>query len=370
MDREQRSKLDSLSVDSIYDGLDIDNNRWTEVAPDGTHVEVIGKDFENGLKRIHAFVDRVRNSEGPAFRFVTTRSGHVIAQRTRLSVIPTGAFIMSEFRKAYELSEQATVFLELEDELRLCDEHSFIEPLRESWQNPGRLVGEVANEFVRLLRFRTANKDFRRRVTERRHGFKENFRRGRAFVDALFRKWSRLVVVRVDLEYLNEHRPTLESAKADFETFLNNARHNAIFEFNVGCIWRLEYAIKTGYHFHVIFFFKGSHAWKDGYIAAQIGDYWKHSITKGRGRYHNCNFDKNVYKHVGIGVINDYDIEKRDALVTHALGYLTKIDELVRPVLPRGTKSFGTSHMPDPHSGKGRKRRRPSIGVSIDPSTV
>jgi tetratricopeptide (TPR) repeat protein len=189
---------------------------------------------------------------------------------------------------------------------------------------------------------------------KRRYDAEQNFERGYALIQALFARHSRLNVIRLDLEYLHEHLPSLEQAKDDFNRLLNNSRYNAIFDHVVGVAWRLEWAPDTGWHWHVIYFIDDSKRNQDWYIAQQIGHYWCNVITGGRGRMHNCNADKNQYKRLGIGTISHDDYDKRDVLVNVVLRYLTKVDE--RLFVPKGTRSFGTSQMPEPHSGLGRPR--------------
>lgn len=357
MDKQGHSQEErTLSMEAAYDGIELDKNLWTEVTPQGDHLTIIGPDFENGLKRIHRFVDRVRDCEDPAYRLVTHASGPVLALHTRLSSIPTGAFVTAEFRNAYELSEQVKVFLEVEEGLRWDEERPF-NALSPSKTQPGKLVAEVANQLVNAVRHRTASKDFRARLAVRRFGSKRNFLRGKQLINGLFRRYARLNAVRVDFGYLSEHPATLEQTKHDFSRFLNNQRNNLAFRNLVGYVWHLEWAFRTGYHWHVVLFFDGSKTLRDAYIGGLVGDYWVRVITQGRGRFHNCNADKNKYRQLGIGMISHDEPEKRSVLEGKVLEYLTTVDELAQPRVPRGTKVFGTSQMPDDHPGTGRKRR-------------
>lgn len=352
-DRQEDSQL---SIDAAYDAVDVDKNLWSEITRQGDHLTVIGPDFENGIKRIHRFVDRVRECEDPAYRLVKHASGPMLALRTRLSSIPTGSFVTPEFRGSYELSEQVKVFLEVEEELQWQEERPF-EALAPSRTQPGKLVADVANQLVIEIRDRTARTVFRSRLAARRFGPKRNYLRGKQLIEALFRRRVRLNVLRVDLGYLSDHPASLEQAKQDFSRFLNNHRNNSIFQDLEGYIWHLEWAFQTGYHWHVLLFFNGSERWRDAYIAHQAGKYWVQTITQGRGRYHNCNADKNKYRQLGIGMISAHDSDKRAVLEGKVLEYLTTVDELAQPRVPRGTKVFGTSHMPEDHPGTGRKRR-------------
>lgn len=346
----------TMCADAAYEALNVDTNLWSVVTPDGSLINVIGPDFENGLNRIHRFVERVRTSDDPAYRLVQHPSGPRLALRTSLGAIPTGALITPEFRAAYELSEQVQAFLEAEDALRWREERPF-EPLAPSKTQNGKLVADVANELVARIRARTAQTSFRSRLAARRFGVKRNCLRGRQLIAALFRRYARLNVLRIDFEYLSEYPASLGQTKDDFSRFLNNHRHHSTFKHLVGYIWHLEWAFKTGYHWHVMLFLDGSKTLRDAYIAQKIGEYWVRVITEGRGRYHNCNAAKNKYRRLGIGMISHDDAEKRAVLEGKVLEYVTTIDELAQPRVPRGTKVFGTSQMPEDHPGIGRKRR-------------
>jgi hypothetical protein len=342
-------------IDAAYDALELDNNISTEVTSAGERI-VIGPDFQNGVKCIHRFVDRVCDLEDPAYRLVKHSSGPMLALRTRLSTIPSGCLITPEFRDSYELSEQVNAFLDVEELLQWEKERPF-NPLAPSKTQPGKLVADVANQFVKAIRDRATTKDFRTRLSVRRFRSKRNYLRGKHLISALFRRHARLNAIRIDFGYLTEHPASLEQSKEDFARFLNNHRHHTIFRNLVGYIWHLEWAFRTGYHWHVVLFFDGSKTLRDAYIARLIGEYWVRGITQGRGRYHNCNADKNKYRRLGIGMISHDDAGKRSVLEGKVLEYLTTIDELAQPRVPRGTKVFGTSQMPDDHPGTGRKRR-------------
>lgn len=358
MEKHSHTESDDnlLSVDVAYDAVDIDKNLWSEVTPQGEDLTVIGSDFENGIKRIHRFVDRVRDCEDPAYRLVKHASGPTLALRTRLSSIPTGSFVTPEFRASYELSEQVKVFLQVEEELQWQEERPF-EALAPSKTQPGKVVADVANQLVITIRDITGRTAFRSRLAARRFGAKRNLLRGKQLIEALFRRLARLNVVRIDFGYLSDHPASLEQTKEDFSRFLNNHRHHSAFKHLVGYIWHLEWAFKSGYHWHVVLFFDGSKTLRDAYVAHQIGEYWVRVITQDRGRYHNCNADKNKYRQLGIGMIPHDDSGKRAVLEGTVLEYLTTVDELAQPRLPRGTRVFGTSQMPEAHPGTGRKRR-------------
>ena len=312
-----------------------------------------------GLQRIHNFVDRILERPYPAFR-LSVSQGLASIQRTILTVGP-GTFpdidwVPDTFLQHFEPSEQIRAYLEAADELGLRDEWPLRLPSEPCRAHPGKLVYEWANEFVELVRQKCGSKASRTRQARKRFASTENFRKGERLIEAEFQSCSRLNVVRIDFGYLREHRPTLEQAKKDFRRFANNFRQNSTFDTVLGYIWHLEWARETGYHWHVAFFLDGSETRADGYVAHQIGIYWNEVITSKCGRCHNCNADKSKYKRLGIGMIWHGDMEKRGVLIDVVLRYLTKADEYARPKLPPGTRTFGTSQLPRPHSGLGRKR--------------
>jgi hypothetical protein len=173
------------------------------------------------------------------------------------------------------------------------------------------------------------------------------FKKLKDYVDALFAKHSRLIVIRLDLSYhvSNDLQPkqlvTLQQAKNDLAHLLKNTRHNALFEHVVGYIWKLEYGQSRGYHYHIILFFLGSKVQKDVYIAMQIGKYWSEVITNKRGHYYNCNNDKakhDSFGNLGIGRINADDTRLRFNLLNKVVKYFIKKEQYLRnrldPPLP------------------------------------
>jgi hypothetical protein len=343
----------------ILRDCDVQKNVWSKVQAqtlaNGEHQELDAR----GLQRIQCFVKDAVLRGRPAFTVSKDRAGDLRVQPEL--AIPSPEAATAYFRHQFEPSEFLRVFLEAGDELGLVQEWPLRGPLEPCRAHPGFLVYQWANQFAELVRTKGKSKDSRERAAQRRFAAEENFRRGEELINALFASYSRLNVIRIDLLYKREHRASLEEAKADFNRLLNNSRQNSIFKHIVACIWRLEWAFDAGYHWHVIVFQDDSKSNRDWFVAQRIGDYWCNVITEERGRMHNCNADKNSYKRLGIGTIHHEDFGKRDVLVNVVLRYLTKADELARPRVPKGTRTFGMSQMPKPHSGLGRPRRTLSL---------
>ncbi len=188
---------------------------------------------------------------------------------------------------------------------------------------------------------------------------KRNLYSANSYVDALFEKHARLLVLRVDLSYKKEHakNTTINDAKADMRHLLNNRRGKpSIFSNCVGHIWKAEQTPDKGVHFHTAFFYDGSKVEKDAHLASKIGNYWKNSITEGRGIAFNCNAKSAQYEKPGIGKINHFDDEMRDNLRDEVLTYLTKTDQSIDKSTSGNERCFGKGIAPKRKSRAGRPR--------------
>ena len=147
-----------------------------------------------------------------------------------------------------------------------------------------------------------------------------NFKSANQLQNMLFERHSKLLVVRIDLRYDMPIRNG-EASYGQFEPISidETIRHRKAFFRQIyshpmcrhllGWCWKLEYGYIRGYHYHVIFFFNGAKVQSDQLFAKALGEFWKKEITESKGSYHNCNVDKNSYKHCGIGMIHRNDIE-------------------------------------------------------------
>jgi hypothetical protein len=215
------------------------------------------------------------------------------------------------------------------------------------------------------------------------------------YIDSLFERHARLLVVRLDLHHrkfssidekygqtvcaaievdralkrnayysgmdlpetnLKIERTTLKEIKRDYKKWFDNARNKtSLFRDMVGHVIRFEFSKGGGYHIHAALFFDGSKRQSATWLADEIGKYWE-KTTDGRGYYFNCNREN--YRNSGIGVVDYDDKEKRKHLYS-ALGYLAKEDQHVREKSGSKQKLFTTGKMPDPPVQKlGRPRRK------------
>ncbi len=183
-----------------------------------------------------------------------------------------------------------------------------------------------------------------------------------SYLDNLQEKYSKVCVVRVDLEYAknsetNKVEITLNEANKHINRLLNNRRNNEIFDHNIGYLMKTEYGEDRNVHFHTFFFYDGQKVQKDMIKGEDIGKYWSQNITDGKGTYYNCN--RNDYKdNHAIGMLDYRDTKKRRNL-NNAMAYLVKEDQSIEGLKENGKdRSIRRGTIPKEKSTRGRPRNQ------------
>lgn len=307
------------------------------------------------LLQIENFVDAVLGSDMKAF--TTSRFGMLVRKS-----------ILADFFYSFFNS------LDIFNELGCCSPRVrlYFDSVRKVWNfypcrwevndevpGTGMLAGEIFNrtiEAIREMSAKTLCKAARRRE-------REYF----SYTDDLFQIYSRLMVVRIDLRYAkinagtpdvgSEDLSEVDKLNGDLQHLLNNVRHKpSLFEYLVGYIVKLETGHEGGVHAHCILFFNGAYVHKDAWYAEEIGKYWRDTITRGNGRYENCNSKKERYRYLGIGMVDHFDIEKR-ANLKRAVSYLCKTEQLIERESGSKIKAMRRGVVPTKASKAGRPRQ-------------
>lgn len=231
----------------------------------------------------------------------------------------------------------------------------------------------VLNRFVGSLRKRVRSDGFKNKINNYSRASNKNLKGVLVYIDLLFARYSRLLVVRVDLSYKNKFCDgykttdgvTSEQARAHREKLLYDLKNKMFSDSMVGYVWKLEYGLSKGYHYHLLVFFDGSQVRKDETLALIIGQYWRDVVTDGKGIYHSCNAKKEDYRRrgfgVGIGMINHDDSELRQNL-QKAAAYLIKTDYYIRTAISGNGRTFGKGGKPNPKSDlRGRPRKAKAV---------
>lgn len=215
------------------------------------------------------------------------------------------------------------------------------------------------NECVDKIRQDVKSERFQSRLNSYQRSSNKNYKELTRYIEELFGRYSRLLVLRVDLSYSKENSKTTQAvAKQDRERLFGNARSNKLFDDMVGYIWKLEHGPDKGFHYHMMFFYDGSKVREDITLAKRVGEYWAEVVTKGRGLYFNCNAIKLDYHTCGIGMVNFDSAELREGLC-RAVIYLTKTDLFMK--LQTVGRGMGKGNRPSQKDSRGRPRAISSV---------
>ena len=180
----------------------------------------------------------------------------------------------------------------------------------------------------------------------------------------MINKFSKLTVIRIDFSINRNFKITLELLKAYLSIFLKKLHSpNDKVPPIVGFIWKLEYGIKKGYHYHFIFFMNGNLNDSDTFYADQLCKLWM-SITQNKGYYYSCNHNKTAYKKLALGILVHDDHEKIETLYS-VVDYITKADQFIIEKTLKNHRTFGYSTRKLEKSKAGRPRRISSGSISV-----
>lgn len=328
------AKADDDSVRDMYRNIDEDLNvLWTE--ENGKVIRYVDEErYLSALPLIEDFVTAIADSDEDAF--VDDGEGRHLALPLGESFKLFNGFLAVRCEE-YVFSEKVELFFAACKQFDMGAEHfrqldltSIVDDTKTLWQR--------CNAFVAYIREECHTRRFKKRVYDRAHKTKVNYESCVAYVNRLFAVKSRLLVMRVDLGYQQAcfSETGLIKVREDFDKLLNNRRSNKLFAEMFGYIWKLEYGVQKGYHYHCVFFFLGATVKNDSYYANLIGKYWVNTITGGTGTMYNCNAQKNKYRYIGIGMIDRSDLEKRANLLK-AIRYLMKKEQYLLMRLTKKT---------------------------------
>ena len=210
------------------------------------------------------------------------------------------------------------------------------------------IVSEL-EEVQRLLKVQDSSRDRLRR---------SNFSTARKVLIKALARSSKMLAIRLDVGFRRGYsckamalakaltaagtQPDILWAKeriAEFIDHLSNVFGRGRFDY----IWKVEYGIKKGFHWHFVILLNGHRHQLDVSIARQLGEHWANEICAGQGVYYNCNAVKSRYKYSGIGKIDRSDTEKREILEMKVVQYLVKYDLPFQLLKQNKFRQFGTS---------------------------
>lgn len=141
--------------------------------------------------------------------------------------------------------------------------------------------------------------------------------------------YSKLMIIRLDL-----YTDDAECSLRDWERLKKYVAERYMTS-HVGYAVKFEYGETRGVHMHTLLFFNGSVVRKDVKMAKAIGEYWKASVTAGRGTYSNCNAPEHLkrMRYPAVGTFHQFD-ERTLKGLGYIASYLTEQDLVVRFAVP------------------------------------
>ena len=228
---------------------------------------------------------------------------------------------------------------------------------------------ELVNDLIYALSKYLNDSSFKQKRAERQRKAELQYNRAKRLVDALRAKYSKLLILRVDLCWKNQNLDelNLKKLKSTLSAFFKRFHHDPALPKIVGYIWKLEFGQKKGYHYHCLFFLNGNKYKNDAHYAEQIGSYWC-KFTQDQGFYFNCNRNRLAYRNLAIGMAEHTDQTMFDNL-DKVLVYICKQDQFIIDKHLSGIevlRTFQTSAIPKPkpndkHLGRPRNNSLPEI---------
>lgn len=296
-------------------------------------------------------------------RLIQTGGHSTLVSTKQINQIEDGLAIAMALPTVYSYSETVDLFIQCALDLGLL----CVNNLQSRCYVKGvQAVDQAATlELTHRLAHIGNQREFLERRRLRERDMRERFQDYCHYVDALFARNDRLVVLRLDLAYAKEIGTILplKDALSDLDRFFDRMRSHPLFHGKVGFIVKTEYGLDKGIHFHLILFFNVSqrNGFKHCHLAKKIGEYWENEIVVFNGGYWNCNDhakDFACLNRLGIGLIHWSDKQTRENLRNFVLTYVCKHEQGLRcHNLPKA-RLIRRGHYPESNlSGVGRPRK-------------
>lgn len=299
------------------------------------------------LFEIENFISIVLSSDEPAFKLAEDRLGRVVLEKNKpiSQFFSYKNFLLTAFTTDFltyfiprlNFSEHVKLFIRCGNDLGIINGDMHHSNSKETYK--------IYNDFLDAIRIEAKSAGFKKNVARREEQSLKRERSVSKYIDDLFSTYSPLLVLKLDLyfdpKYANDI--SVDDAKKAFQKFKNNWRGKpTLFNFQVGYVFKADWAPCKGTHFDLILFFSNPDEIDDTILAEHIGDYWQNVITKDKGTYRNCGKNSFRFKKSSIvGIINRDNDSARNTLAEYVIGFLTKSDKyLTAEVLKKG-KSFG-----------------------------
>lgn len=202
-----------------------------------------------------------------------------------------------------------------------------------------RTISEVASK----IRRNCNTSEFKNEVNNYKRNARAKFKRALHYLLGLFRKRSRLLILRIDLYVHKENLAQSYSPEvwAAYDQFLDDLANNRILEDVIGWMGAREAGIERGVHYHLLVAVDGHEHRAGASLTEMLGEHWKKCMPAGvSASYFNCFARVKEYLHLGIGMVHRRDARKLLGLY-FATRYLFKDEvQLVVKGEGKGSRNF------------------------------
>lgn len=199
---------------------------------------------------------------------------------------------------------------------------------------------------------------FKRAVRSHENTAQQNLRSVVKYIIALFKKHSRLLILRIDLYFLKKYYESItpQLNRVYLDKFLRALSENRIVPDVVGYISTTEFGYIRGFHQHVFIALNSNEHQRDIFLTEEIGKYWT-NCTDQKGNYNNCAKRKDEYKYCGIGMVHVSETDKLKG-IRLAIAYMVKGDYYVKTLLEK-QRTLRKGLMPKMKNKMGAPRKNP-----------
>lgn len=224
--------------------------------------------------------------------------------------------------------------------------------------SPGHSVfkAQIINRLCHRLQHAIANdQTYQKAIKSRLEKSLHHNKVAKREICKIYNQFSKLLVIRIDFAIHRDFKIPLQLLKTYLRLFIKKLHTpNDNVPSIVGFIWKLEYGLKKGYHYHFIFFMDGNIYERHKFYAEQLGKLWI-KTTQDKGTFHSCNHNTEKYKKLAIGMVAYNDHEKIENLHT-VINYITKPEQFIIEKSQIGQRVFGYSTRKYKKSKAGRPR--------------
>lgn len=160
----------------------------------------------------------------------------------------------------------------------------------ESWNKEQQQAISLFNQWVELCRNKLSAQGQEARTCRTKELAQKNYNSVMAYLDRLRSKYSRLLMVRLDVFYKREfaNSKSLLDLQSERRAFFDRYERKRAFRHLVGYVWCFEQGEKKGLHCHLLLIFDGRQRFQDEWIGKELGEHWV-EVTRGQGWYYNAN---------------------------------------------------------------------------------